>query len=51
MELHPDFKEFLKLLRDHGIKFVVIGGYAVWAHGHVRYTGDIDVFYEAETST
>ncbi len=31
---------------SHGVKFMVIGGYAVTAHGHPRYTGDIDFLVE-----
>ena len=31
---------------SHGVRFMVIGGYAVIAHGHPRYTGDIDFFVE-----
>lgn len=45
--LHPDFAEFLNLLNDAEAKYVLIGGYAVAAHGHPRNTGDMDVFYEA----
>jgi hypothetical protein len=27
-ELPSDFKEFLNLLRSHGVKYLLIGGYA-----------------------
>lgn len=39
-----DFKEFLKLLDSHKVKFLVIGGYAVSLHGYVRSTNDLDVW-------
>src|SRR5438270_11354359 len=42
LELPNDFKEFLKLLRAHGVKYLLIGGYAVGIHGYVRATNDID---------
>lgn len=42
--LNKNFREFLKLLIDHDVKFVVVGGYAVGIHGFPRYTGDIDIF-------
>jgi predicted nucleotidyltransferase len=42
--LNRHFREFLKLLIDNGIRFVVVGGYAVGIHGFPRYTGDMDVF-------
>ena len=47
-ELPNDFKEFLKLLRAHDVKYLLIGGYAVALHGYVRSTNDID-FWVAMT--
>ena len=44
MEIHRDFKEFIELLLSHQVEFMVVGGYAVAAHGRPRYTGDIDFF-------
>jgi hypothetical protein len=29
LQLPPDFKEFLKLLKDHNVRYLLIGGYAV----------------------
>lgn len=40
--LNRDFKEFVELLNAKGVDFLVVGGYALAAHGHPRYTGDID---------
>ena len=40
--LHPDFKEFLKLLNSHQVDYLLVGGYAVSIHGYPRYTGNID---------
>lgn len=40
--LNSDFKEFAALLNDHGVEYLVIDDYALAAHGHPRYTGDID---------
>lgn len=45
-KLPQDFKEFLKLLSKHRVRFLVVGGYAVSFHGYSRYTGDIDVWVE-----
>ena len=42
MELNKDFKEFVKLLNENGVKYLTIGGYAVAYHGYPRYTKDID---------
>jgi predicted nucleotidyltransferase len=40
--LNSDFKEFAGLLNANGVEYLVVGGYALAAHGHPRYTGDID---------
>lgn len=42
IDLHRDFKEFIISFLSHQVEFMVIGGYAVAAHGRPRYTGDID---------
>lgn len=42
MELDKDFREFIALLNEHEVKYLVIGGYAVNFHGYPRYTRDID---------
>ncbi len=42
MELDKDFKEFIELLNEHKVKYLIIGGYAVNFHGYPRYTKDID---------
>ncbi|MCX6609049.1 MAG: hypothetical protein NTV52_36395 [Acidobacteria bacterium] len=44
----PDFKEFLRYLKDHEVRFLLIGGYAVNAHGYVRNTVDIDVWVASD---
>ena len=40
--LNQDFKEFIALLNQHNVRYMVIGGYALAFHGHPRYTKDID---------
>lgn len=44
MHLDRDFSEFVTLLVAHDVRFLVVGGYAVAAHGHPRYTGDLDIW-------
>ena len=44
IELHPDFKDFLRLLNLHSIEYLVIGGYAVGYYGYPRATGDMDIW-------
>jgi hypothetical protein len=40
--LNPDFKEFAESFNACGVDYLVVGGYALAAYGHPRYTGDID---------
>jgi hypothetical protein len=37
--------KLLKILTDHGVPVVVIGGHAVSFHGHIRDTEDLDVIW------
>ena len=43
-QLPRDFKEFLKLLNDHSVEYLLVGGYAVSFHGYPRPTGDMDIW-------
>jgi hypothetical protein len=42
--LPPDFKEFLQLLNEKQVEYLLIGGYAVGYYGYVRATADIDIW-------
>ena len=42
--LPSDFKEFLKLLKDSDVKYLLVGGYAVGFHGYPRATADMDIW-------
>lgn len=44
MKMSADFKDFLKLLSDKKIEYLLIGGYAVVYYGYVRNTGDMDIW-------
>ncbi|MEP0805665.1 MAG: hypothetical protein HRF47_09255 [Chloroflexota bacterium] len=44
IRLPPDFREFLKLLKEHEVRYLLIGAYAVNYHGYVRSTGDMDIW-------
>lgn len=44
MTLNGHFRDFIALLKKHGVKHLVVGGYAVGFHGFPRYTGVFDVF-------
>ncbi len=49
MILNKDFREFIQLLNDNNVRYLVIGGYAVAFHGHPRYTKDIDIWLDLTT--
>lgn len=48
MKLHRDLREFLQLLNAADVRYLIVGGYAVAAHGHVRYTKDLDIWLAAD---
>jgi predicted nucleotidyltransferase len=45
-----DTESLLKSLKEHGVKFVIIGATAFPVHGYSRATLDIDIFMKPETS-
>jgi len=46
--LSPDFKDLLSAFNAHGVEYLVVGAYALAAHGRVRATGDLDVWVRPE---
>jgi hypothetical protein len=48
MVLDSNFKEFIQLLNANGVKYLVVGGFAVAYHGYPRYTKDLDFWIWAE---
>ena len=44
VQFPEDFRDFLKLLNDHEVEYLLIGGYAVGYHGFPRTTLDMDVW-------
>lgn len=44
MRLDRDFSEFIACCIAREVQFLIVGGYAVAAHGHPRYTKDLDVW-------
>lgn len=44
MTLDPDFEDFIKLLNQYEVAYMVVGGYALAFHGKPRYTGDLDIW-------
>ena len=44
IRLPEDFKEFLRLLRENKVEYLLVGGYAVGFYGYPRPTGDMDIW-------
>lgn len=42
----PSHLDIISLFNDEGVKYLLIGGYAVIAHGYARTTGDLDLWIE-----
>lgn len=43
-----DPEALFRALHEAGVRYVLIGGWAVNAHGHHRYTGDVDICPDPE---
>ena len=44
MQLDSDFSEFVASFAAHDVRFMIVGGYALAAHGLPRATGDLDAW-------
>lgn len=42
--LNPDFRDMLSALSSEGAEFLLVGAYALAAHGLPRATGDMDIW-------
>jgi len=39
--VNPDFKDLLQALNGNGVRYLIIGGYAVIKHAEPRFTKDL----------
>ena len=46
--MYKDFKDLLSAFHAHGVKYLIVGGYAVSFHAHPRATKDLDLFIKAD---
>lgn len=44
--LNPDYRDILSVFTVEDVKYLLVGAYALAAHGHVRATGDMDLWVE-----
>ena len=47
--MNPDFKDILSLLCEEKAEFIVVGAYALAAHGYPRATGDLDILINRDS--
>jgi hypothetical protein len=45
--MNSDFEELLSAFNANGVKYLIVGGYAVMLYSEPRYTKDLDVWVEA----
>lgn len=48
MIINKDFKEFIMLLKEHKVQYLVVGGYALAYYGYPRFTQDIDFLIKVQ---
>ena len=46
--MYQDYKDLLSAFHAHGVKYLIVGGYAVIFHAQPRATKDIDLFIKAD---
>jgi hypothetical protein len=48
VKINSDFKDLLRSLNAAGVRYLVVGGYAVMAHTEPRYTKDLDLWIKPD---
>jgi hypothetical protein len=48
--MYQDYKDLLSAFHAHGVKYLIVGGYAVSFHAQPRATKDIDLFIKADSA-
>ena len=46
MKINSDFRDMLRDLNEAGVRYLIVGGYAVMVHTEPRYTKDLDIWIE-----
>ncbi|MGO9096215.1 MAG: nucleotidyltransferase [Bryobacteraceae bacterium] len=50
MKINSDFKDLLRELNAAGVRYLIVGGYAVMVYTEPRYTKDLDIWIEPTES-
>ena len=48
--MYHDYKDLLSAFHAHGVKYFIVGGYAVIFHAQPRYTKDIGLFIKPDSA-
>ena len=48
--MYQDYKDLLSAFHAHGVRYLIVGGYAVIFHSQPRFTKDIDLFIKADSA-
>lgn len=48
--MYQDYEDLLSAFRAHGVRYLIVGGYAVIFHAQPRFTKDIDLFIKADSA-
>ncbi len=48
--MYQDYKDLLSAFHAHGVKYLIVGGYAVIFHSQPRFTKDLDFFIKADAA-
>jgi hypothetical protein len=46
--MYQDYKDLLSAFHAHGVKYLIVGGFAVIFHAQPRFTKDLDLFVKAD---
>src|ERR1017187_6593879 len=49
-QMYQDYKDLLSAFHAHGVRYLIVGGYAVIFHAQPRFTRDIDLFIKADAA-
>src|ERR1035437_5461538 len=48
--MYQDYKDLLSAFHAHGVRYLIVGAYAVIYHAHPRFTKDIALFMKADSA-
>jgi hypothetical protein len=49
MKISSDYKDLLSIFNAAGVRYLIVGGYAVMIHTEPRYTKDLDLWNDRFT--